>query len=212
MDNNIFEAITFTDQSFLALIALVGATVVFRLQLVDKQIDLSLNAFRFFVKQRMLKSQIHSVWTNPDVDCWLDKDIDVHLRAFIAMENKLNGPFFDALCDYYLIIKDLSDFRGRLITNTKHIVFFLLLPILSSKLALFPLFKGIIEFGAFFSVAYLILSLFPCYVYFKFTFTGPSLRRINNPETNNAFKGIDFSEKTIKQIAENRFEEKIGTK
>ena len=39
MSDNLINLITFTDQSFLALMALVGATMVFKLQLIDKQID-----------------------------------------------------------------------------------------------------------------------------------------------------------------------------
>ncbi len=210
MSDNLINLITFTDQSFLALMALVGATMVFKLQLIDKQIDLSLNAFRMFVKQKMLTSLIHSKWADKDVDCWLDKDVDVHLRSFVAMESKIQGPFFDALCDYYLILEDLKNLRGELINRTKRIICFLLLPILISKAFLFPFLIKYIECVGYFSVTYLILSIIPCYKFFKFTLSDLSVRRINNPETNNAIQGIDFSEGAIKNIAEKRYEAKIG--
>ncbi len=164
----------------------------------------------------MLTSTTHQEWTNPDVDCWLDKDIIVHLRSFIAFEWKFTKRvgkiiFLDALCDYYLVIGDLEKFRSELIKRTSRIFSRLLFWIIFSKSIL--IFRFLYYWEEKFMaciVSLLIVEIYFCLQYVNFSLKGPQLRRINNPETNKAFADIDYSEATIERIANKRYKEKIS--
>ena len=206
-------------QSTAALIALFGVFAVFRIQYSNVQKENALKILRDYIKLKcfdwgILRKEFSDV--DPDVGCWLDKDVPAHLREIIYKEYT-NSRFHFGFSDYYLFVNSLEDFTQKLICFLIRNMVALGLLLTFTVVALQGLSYGWMFWSSaiviWSTIIFLVLALWLVIDYARISIKGPDFIFLNNNETNKP-NSAKFStqeiEKIIKKLMETRnFDKKI---
>jgi|GEM_PF-6849176 len=106
-------------QAIAAIIALFGLFATFRIQYSNIQKEDALRSLRNYIKLKCFDGDGKRLggyrYVDPDVQCWLDKDVPSHLREIIAKGDAINKLVPMGFIDYYLFVNSIEHFSRHMI-------------------------------------------------------------------------------------------------
>lgn len=197
-------------QAIAAIIALFGLFATFRIQYSNMQKEEALRSLRNYIKLKCFDQSGNNLngynYVDPDVQCWLDKDVSSHLREIIVKGNTVNKTIPMGFIDYYLFINSIEYFSRHMIKRLMQYMFSLGLFLIFNIFAIYSVaskhewflcshpwvtWVTIIFFGIMIGVVIL---------YTRDSLKGPNFIAINNTDTNKPDACMFLTDKVEKII------------
>ena len=195
-------------QSIAAIIALFGLFATFRIQYSNIQKEDALKSLRNYIRLKCFDSSWNNFagysYVDPDVQCWLDKDVPAHLREIISKGDTANKSISAGFYDYYLFINDIEFFTQHQIKRLVQCMIisglFLVWNIVALQTYYWPFWSNSFVIAS--TIVFFALMLGGVICYTRDSLKGPNFIFINNNETNkpnSQLFSISAIEKIIKE-------------